>query len=683
MVEVARPPAYARFGGSHYIRDRRRQQQDSKAFDSLILAPVDLGVIAVGEFSDSITMPSNGQLAVRAVSALPSQAILLQKNEIDFFTHPALEEDSFFKGKFAYVNEQIRVVANEEGLFQICVVDAIGRLFPIAYGEVGEAALQGEARFSAAGDMVASGTQALSNVAEFSGFGNLSAQGQFIPASPGAVYDEEANFSASGEMQAQGFKQTPAQASFEATGTMGASNDLVLGDVATFSASGSMSADHTLSMNAQSAFTATGTMVADSEVDVTYPFIDGTYQGYQAGDVTSVEITMPTGISNGDFLVVYVNSAAAATIDTAESGTGWELSSTISPTSMVTRCFSKIANGDDVLTLNAGSNNGMSYVVHKIKNATNLLSATATSGNNRPNPPSLNAKTGATQYFPNYEHLWMAIAGASEIGSMQNTTGAPDNMDNLIIQAPSISGLSRGLILASINKESGINTFDPTVFPGTSNPTAWGAITQAIYKAAPSPIQFIGQVSGTGTGSSLTMPSHQAGDLLVAWSYRVGSSTEPSLPSGWTNINFGGGTSSSNAARAAFRVADDSSTPAPTFSNGGFTIILVYRNARIATVNSNLSAAGSSTGIPYLALTNNVADLTSWQLIFGAHRAGDGNIDTPPTGFTLRGSLKSTSQIAAFDSNGGRKSVSAETVAIGATSNNTARCTIELYGYWG
>jgi len=139
MVEVARPPAYARFGGSHYIRNRRKKQQDIKAFDPLFLAPVDLGVVVIGGESDAFTLPSNGQLAIRAVTALSAKSLVVRKNSVDAFSHPSLEAGEVFKGAFGYVNEGITVTAlaeASEGEFEICVVDVMGKVSPIAHGEV-------------------------------------------------------------------------------------------------------------------------------------------------------------------------------------------------------------------------------------------------------------------------------------------------------------------------------------------------------------------------------------------------------------------------------------------------------------------------------------------------------------------------------------------------------------------
>ena len=69
------------------------------------------------------------------------------------------------------------------------------------------------------------------------------------------------------------------------------------------------------------------------------------------------------------------------------------------------------------------------------------------------------------------------------------------------------------------------------------------------------PISFVGGAEGTTTAS---LPAHAKDDVILAFSYRNGSLTPPTLPSGWTSIatesHEDGGSQAS--ARVAYRVSD-------------------------------------------------------------------------------------------------------------------------------
>lgn len=78
-------------------------------------------------------------------------------------------------------------------------------------------------------------------------------------------------------------------------------------------------------------------------------------------------------------------------------------------------------------------------------------------------------------------------------------------------------------------------------------------------------------------GTTLTMPEHRTGDLLVIIAYRDGSNTAPSLPSGWTNAYTATG-SNTNSHRVGYKIATgDNSESSGTWANASTTFCIVFK----------------------------------------------------------------------------------------------------------
>lgn len=109
-------------------------------------------------------------------------------------------------------------------------------------------------------------------------------------------------------------------------------------------------------------------------------------------------------------------------------------------------------------------------------------------------------------------------------------------------------------------------------------------------------ISLIG--AGRATATSVTMPTHQAGDLLIIVAVKWASaSPTPTVPSGWTTAL----TKTDTYRRVVgWRIATSSSEVSGTWTSAADLWVMVWRDATIGAV---ASAAGTLTTTPALTLT--------------------------------------------------------------------------------
>lgn len=153
--------------------------------------------------------------------------------------------------------------------------------------------------------------------------------------------------------------------------------------------------------------------------------------------------------------------------------------------------------------------------------------------------------------------------------------------------------------------------------------------------------------SNSNAGTSVTIPTHQAGDHLYIYSTRNGSNIWPTMPSGWLPINASGANSVSS--NQGFRIARSSSEVSGTWANATHMLVVVMRGAK-GIGNGNGNSGNSSTlNYPGFTLADNLGK--SWINAFAVHRTAN-NVDVAPTLLTNRRSVGSGPETAAHDSNG-------------------------------
>jgi surface protein len=177
-------------------------------------------------------------------------------------------------------------------------------------------------------------------------------------------------------------------------------------------------------------------------------------------------------------------------------------------------------------------------------------------------------------------------------------------------------------------------------------------------------ITYIGAAEGT---DSATLPAHQAGDLILAFAFRSGSTTATTLPAGWTSIALAG--ANVTHGRLAFKIAESDSETSGTWTNATRVIFQVYRNAEPTSITAaglRSTATDSSTTVSYNAV-NTWKDL-AWTVAFMGHRSTDNSAGTP-TGLTARSSTNSSARMLGADSTNTSDVWATQTVNIGGTSS--------------
>lgn len=178
-------------------------------------------------------------------------------------------------------------------------------------------------------------------------------------------------------------------------------------------------------------------------------------------------------------------------------------------------------------------------------------------------------------------------------------------------------------------------------------------------------ISFVGAQGNTGT--TVTIPTHQSGDLILLFAYKDGSSTSITTPTAggtvptWISINFGG--VSFNSTNFRYAVATGSNTTSGTWTTATEVFCLVYRGTKA--IGASAAANNTTNVISYPALTLNRTDGTSWVVGVAGHRSAT-NVEQAPSGMTNR--VSSGTEAAGHDTNGTAFSWSAQTVTVNASS---------------
>lgn len=192
-------------------------------------------------------------------------------------------------------------------------------------------------------------------------------------------------------------------------------------------------------------------------------------------------------------------------------------------------------------------------------------------------------------------------------------------------------------------------------------------------------ISRIGAASGT---TSATVPAHQAGDLIIAYAFRDGSATPPSLPSGqnWSSPPTATRAGTSCSHRVAIKIATSSSETTGTFTNATSVIVVVYRGAnKNNPIGVNGVNSGASTSINFPAVTLQTQFGSSWVVGFCGHRSADVAIETAPANMSnVTTASDATDECAAHDTNAAVTAWSSQSASVGGTSSGWTSHVLEI-----
>lgn len=156
-------------------------------------------------------------------------------------------------------------------------------------------------------------------------------------------------------------------------------------------------------------------------------------------------------------------------------------------------------------------------------------------------------------------------------------------------------------------------------------------------------ISRVGAASAATT--SLTVPAHAVGDLMLMLAWRSGSSSAPTVPSGWTVLGTANQTGSTKCwVGLYYHVATSTSDTSGTWTSATGLVCMIYRQAAVPVAGDVSVQAGTSTTANYPAKT--ISDtVNSWFAALVGKGGGTGTI----SGLTKETSTSTTEE--GWDSN--------------------------------
>jgi hypothetical protein len=179
-----------------------------------------------------------------------------------------------------------------------------------------------------------------------------------------------------------------------------------------------------------------------------------------------------------------------------------------------------------------------------------------------------------------------------------------------------------------------------------------------------------------GSNCAMSPTTNLVGDGYLGFAYRTGSTTPPTVPTGWTAI--ASGSVGTTAYAVACKYATTTIESSGTWTNATDLLVVGYHNVNGSATGQSCdrqmfssypginNSSSSSSSISYGG-TPMSGDGTSWIVAFGAHASAN-NVQLPPTGLSNVLAAGAGPMAAAFDSAGGRTSWPTSSVTVNATS---------------
>lgn len=143
--------------------------------------------------------------------------------------------------------------------------------------------------------------------------------------------------------------------------------------------------------------------------------------------------------------------------------------------------------------------------------------------------------------------------------------------------------------------------------------------------------------SATNLGSTITMPTHAAGDLLVLFAYNDGASTAVTLPTGWVE-RYGVAVGGAGYIRIGYKYAASAAETSGTWTNADHIFAISMRGSSNTLLFPNFVSTntGTSATINYAAQTASTfqTNADDQALLSWVASRNSANTLTAPTGLT-------------------------------------------------
>lgn len=176
-------------------------------------------------------------------------------------------------------------------------------------------------------------------------------------------------------------------------------------------------------------------------------------------------------------------------------------------------------------------------------------------------------------------------------------------------------------------------------------------------------ITRIGSCSAQTTSCTFSV-APSSGDVIIAFAHRDGSTTPPTLLTGYTNVTTN--TTTSTSERTQWKISNGTETTTTVATNATSIAAVIYRGINSTTPIGTFAVGGAvSATMSYTGFTSIQRDSSSWVLGCGGHRSATNVGTNAPSGLSL---VSSATDIACFDSNAGKTDFTTATAAVNASS---------------
>jgi hypothetical protein len=245
------------------------------------------------------------------------------------------------------------------------------------------------------------------------------------------------------------------------------------------------------------------------------------------------------------------------------------------------------------------------------------------------NPP-VGTRTLATGVF-GYGIAATSIAYGGVSGFAATGQNAIANVTNLDLGLPAFPG---GVAVAVTNGGW-----------SRSNQTARSTTGLGWQESTVNTASVAATVKGTANavlGTSVTIPAHAAGDVIVVFAYANGINSAPTPPAAsgtvpaWTLIQGGGGNTNGSGVWRFTATANNHTSGTWGSCTGLIAVVIegVHPTTPVGGFARTNANANGVSGAP--AITQSVTDGSSCLLYFHGHRSNVTALGAPPTGFTRR-----------------------------------------------